>query len=323
MVKIAIFGSDGFVGSCLTRHLLDSGYEVLAIEMAPPNTKQIYQECPRLAISYMPSTSSHIIDMLNDHGIAAVINAIEMPHESQDDGAACSKYVVICEELARAVEMCYRNMMPAQQENFKYIALSSYCIYGSCEIGTIDERSPFRPSSLYAATLASAMLMAMSWHHSHLLPVIALVSGSLYGTGHARDLVHQTISKIAFENRVISLVGQGRYVRDFVYISDFCDAIIKAIMMGNPGETYCIGSGREMTVIDAVNIVCNMMSGEAGMGFDIASRIKFSGGIAKEDSRRVLNTSRAERELQLSCKYSFEEGVRHLLESHKVLKYVA
>lgn len=323
MQKVAIFGSQGFLGSHLSEYLLACGYQVLCVDSCNKSRHNVMDhglsEGNKLDFVSMRvgGNVAEIHALLAAHQVHHVINCMDIPYEQRGMSAQCLKHISACDDLASAVCLYFRGMSENLRCGFKYILVSSYSIYGSCDVGALDERSNYAPSSIYAAALSSIALMAHAYHKTQDLPVITMVASTLYGIGHTTDVVGYVINRIQ-EGKTISLFGNGRYTRDLVYVPDFCIAIEKALQYGRSGESYCIGSGSEITAIEAASVICEKMNMMPD-GIDAGSMIKFEGGKIIHDKRRVLNCAKANKDLCFVVRYSFDLGVSNLLNSYKAL----
>ncbi len=128
-----------------------------------------------------------------------------------------------------------------------YIQISTDEVYGSREKGAFTEESPLQPSSPYAASKAGGDLLARSYHVTHGLPVIITRCTNNFGPyQHPEKLIPLFITN-ALEDQPLPLYGDGKNVRDWIYVRDHCAALDHLLHHGKPGEVYNIGAGNERT----------------------------------------------------------------------------
>lgn len=141
----------------------------------------------------------------------------------------------------------------------KFIQISTDEVYGSILEGSWDESCPLLPNSPYSASKASADLLVRSYFHTHQLDVnITRCSNNFGPKQNLEKLIPHFISRL-LEDKKVPIYGDGKNVRDWLYVSDHCKGIYKVLLSGTPGEIYNIGGGVEMTNIEITNLLIDLL----------------------------------------------------------------
>jgi len=184
----------------------------------------------------------------------------------------------------------------------RLVHISTDEVYGSAQSGSFDENSPLNPSSPYSATKASADLMAHAWESTFKLPVITLRCTNNFGPRqHPEKFIPKAIIR-ALNGKSIPLYGGGQQVRDWIYVSDFCQAIEQAIEKGTPGDVYNISAGNELTNRDVADRLLKLIGDPSVTVVDVDDR-------PGHDFRYSLNSEKARRTFGWKAAHSFEEGL--------------
>ena len=148
-------------------------------------------------------------------------------------------------------------------KNFKFIQISTDEVYGDIKLNEkkkFFENSNLKPSSPYSATKASADMLVSAWHRTYNLPIIITRSSNNYGPYQNKE---KLIPKIIFNiisRRKIPIYGKGKNVRNWIYVKDNVNAIMKVISKGKIGEIYNIGSKNEISNINIAKLICLELS---------------------------------------------------------------
>lgn len=196
------------------------------------------------------------------------------------------------------------NLFQAAKENkiTKLVHISTDEVYGSIDSGSFGEESPLRPSSPYSATKAAADLMARAWCTTYNLPVVTLRSTNNFGPRqHPEKFIPKAIVR-ALRKLDLPLYGEGRQIRDWIYVIDFCTAIEAALDKGTAGEIYNISAGNELTNMDVAKRLLKQLH-------ELETRIVNVEDRPGHDFRYSLDSEKARRTLGWKPAYSFEDGL--------------
>jgi dTDP-glucose 4,6-dehydratase len=184
----------------------------------------------------------------------------------------------------------------------KYVQISTDEVYGSIEKGSFSETSSLAPSSPYSASKAAADLLALAYKTTYGLPVLITRGSNTYGPyQHTEKLIPLFITNL-MENSKVPLYGDGKNVRDWLYVIDHCSGIDTVLHRGNIGEIYNIGASDERTNLE----ITHMILGELGMTEDMIEFVKDRLG---HDRRYSLNCKKL-KALRWKPGYSLEKGLK-------------
>jgi dTDP-glucose 4,6-dehydratase len=184
-----------------------------------------------------------------------------------------------------------------------FLQVSTDEVYGSLGArGKFTEESPLLPNSPYAASKAAADLLCRAYHQTHGLPVIITHCSNNYGPYQFPEKLIPLAIGNALEDKPIPIYGKGLNVRDWIHVTDHCRAIALIIQRGQPGETYNIGANNEITNLELMHKLLEVMG-------KLKSLITFVSDRPGHDQRYALDTTKIERELSWKPAISFEEGL--------------
>jgi dTDP-glucose 4,6-dehydratase len=184
----------------------------------------------------------------------------------------------------------------------KYVQISTDEVYGSIEKGSFSETSSLASSSPYSASKAAADLLTLAYKTTYGLPVLITRGSNTYGPyQHTEKLIPLFITNL-MENSKVPLYGDGKNVRDWLYVIDHCSGIDTVLHRGNIGEIYNIGASDERTNLE----ITHMILGELGMTEDMIEFVKDRLG---HDRRYSLNCKKL-KALRWKPGYSLEKGLK-------------
>lgn len=184
----------------------------------------------------------------------------------------------------------------------RYIHISTDEVYGSIEDGSFSEESPLKPNSPYAASKAGGDLLVRSYFKTHNLPVIIIRSSNNYGPYHYPEKVIPLFITNALQDKRLPLYGDGKNVRDWLYVGDNCEAIDLVLRKGRVGEIYNIAGETEKQNIEITKLILK----ELGKSEDLIEFVKDRPG---HDRRYSLNCSKVKK-LGWKPKTKFTEGIQ-------------
>lgn len=194
----------------------------------------------------------------------------------------------------------------------KFIQISTDEVFGELpedENAKFDENSRYNPQNPYAVSKAAADFLAFSYHKAYGFPVIVTHSGNNYGPfQHPEKFIPLTITN-ALAGKKIPIYGDGRQVRNWIYVEDNVAAIEKILIDGKIGERYCIG-GDELKNIDVAEIILDELDQNRKL-------IEFVRDRPGHDRRYALDCSKIKNEFGWNTKYSFEEGIAKTIEWYR------
>ena len=206
-----------------------------------------------------------------------------------------------------------KSMSDSKKENFKFIHISTDEVYGSLgKTGKFLESSPYDPSSPYSASKASSDHLVRSWYKTYDLPVLITNCSNNYGPYQFPEKLIPLMIINALLGKSLPVYGNGLNIRDWLYVDDHCRAIHTVIEKGELGETYNIGGGNEITNIEIVKTICEILDNEKplGSGNFYSKQIKFVSDRPGHDFRYAIDSTKIKKELDWEPKESFETCIQ-------------
>ncbi len=188
----------------------------------------------------------------------------------------------------------------------RYLQISTDEVYGSIQKGTFSEKSPLNPSSPYAASKASGDLMVLSYSKTHSLPVIITRSSNNYGPYQYPEKLIPLFVTNALENLSLPLYGNGKNVRDWIYVLDNCVGIDLALHKGREGEVYNVGGGSEKTNIEITEFILKYLDKPSSLVQHVKDRLG-------HDLRYALNCKKI-KSLGFKPSFNFKKGLSETIE---------
>jgi dTDP-glucose 4,6-dehydratase len=186
-------------------------------------------------------------------------------------------------------------------------------VFGSLgATGYFTEETPYSPNSPYSASKAASDHIVRAYHETYKLPVTMSNCSNNYGPYQFPEKLISLMILNAFEGKPLPVYGDGKNVRDWLYVRDHCVAIWEIVKRGKKGATYNVGGRNEMANIDVVHIICDLldeMTGRRG-GKPRRELITYVKDRPGHDRRYAIDCSKIERELGWKPAESFETGIR-------------
>jgi len=187
----------------------------------------------------------------------------------------------------------------------KYIQISTDEVYGSIKKGSFKEEDVLNPSSPYSASKAGADLLITAYFKTYNLPVLITRSSNNFGPYQYPEKLIPVLILNALYDNPLPIYGEGKNIRDWIYVLDNCSGIDTVFQKGKNGEIYNIASGNEKQNIEIANLILEELNKPK-------SRIKFVGDRPGHDQRYSLNIEKA-RKLGWTLKYQFEDALKETI----------
>lgn len=199
--------------------------------------------------------------------------------------------------------------------HWRYIQISTDEVYGSIEPPrAANEESPLRPNSPYAASKASADLLCRSYFVTYKLPVIITRSSNNFGPYQYPEKIIPLFVTNALENKSLPIYGDGKNVRDWLYVIDNCRAIDLVIHQGKKGEIYNVGGGNELNNLELTEKIIKILSQDnPAVASGLKRLITFVTDRPGHDRRYALDCRKIKKELNWRPRYSFEKALEETI----------
>ncbi len=254
MQKILVTGGAGFIGSNYIRYLLRKRNDVAIINLDKltyagnlENLREFEQD-PRYRFVHGDICDDHLVNQLTSE-VEAVVN---FAAESHVDRSIGTPDAFIRTDVFGAFVL----LEAARRHNLKkFIQISTDEVYGSTLTGAFQETDALMPSSPYSASKAGADRLAYSYFVTYDVPVIITRCSNNFGPYQYPEKLIPLFVTNALENKALPIYGDGKNVRDWIYVEDHCDAIDFIFTHGKNGETYNVGGGNERNNLEITEMI--------------------------------------------------------------------
>jgi dTDP-glucose 4,6-dehydratase len=215
--------------------------------------------------------------------------------------------------LLEAARTHWSALPAGEREAFRFLHVSTDEVYGS--LGPNDpaftETKAYEPNSPYSASKAASDHLVRAWHHTYGLPVLTTNCSNNYGPYQFPEKLIPLMIVNALAGKALPIYGDGRNVRDWLYVGDHCSAIREVLARGQLGETYNVGGWNEMANLDIVHTLCALLDelrpDAAGSYARLITYVKDRPG---HDRRYAIDARKIERELGWRPAETFQTGIR-------------
>ncbi len=325
-MRILVTGGAGFIGSALLRHIIlntqDSVVNLDKLTYAGnlESLKDIEQS-PRYDFEHADICNAQEVErVLNEHQPDFIMHLAAESHVDRSiNGPATfiNTNIVGTYTLLEKSKEYWQELGDKQKSNFRFHHISTDEVYGDLVEGEdlFTEETAYAPSSPYSASKASSDHLVRAWHRTFDLPVIITNCSNNYGPCQFPEKLIPLMILNALQGKPLPVYGDGKQIRDWLYVDDHARGLYKVISEGKVGETYNIGGHNEMSNLNVVNSVCALLEEiaperkPAGISryCDLISFVKDRPG---HDRRYAIDASKIERELAWVPEETFESGLR-------------
>ncbi|MCU1271054.1 MAG: spore coat protein [Acidobacteriaceae bacterium] len=205
-----------------------------------------------------------------------------------------------------------------EKNSFRFLHVSTDEVYGSLDAAepAFCETTRYAPNSPYSASKAASDHLVRAYHHTYGMPVLTTNCSNNYGPFQFPEKLIPLVILHAISGKPIPVYGDGLNVRDWLYVTDHCEAIRTVLSRGRAGETYNIGGRNEIKNIDVVNTICSTLD-ELRPNDPVLPHkklITFVKDRPGHDRRYAMNAAKIEGELGWRPKETFESGIRKTIQ---------
>ncbi len=203
----------------------------------------------------------------------------------------------------------------ALPSEFRMIQVSTDEVYGSVEEGAFTENSPYRPSSPYSASKASGDHLVRAYHRTYGLPLLLTNCSNNYGPYQFPEKLIPLMILNCLSGKNLPVYGDGQQVRDWLYVTDHCSAILRVLTKGKLGETYNIGGDAPIPNLDVVNHICEILD-DARPSVDgpharLITHVKDRPG---HDQKYIVDSGKIRAELGWNTTVDFAQGIERTVQ---------
>lgn len=232
--------------------------------------------------------------------------------------------------LLEAVRAYWGGLDAVARTAFRFLHVSTDEVFGSLSADDppFSETTPYAPNSPYSASKAGSDHLVRAYHHTYGLPTLTTNCSNNYGPYQFPEKLIPLMIANALAGKPLPVYGDGRNVRDWLYVGDHCAAVREVLARGVPGETYNVGGWNEKANIDVVQAICDLLDGARPKASgSYRDQIAFVKDRPGHDRRYAIDARKLERELGWKPAHTFESGlaetVRWYLENQPWVDEVA
>ncbi len=253
--------------------------------------------------------------LLAEHRPDAVINFAAESHVDRSiDGPAAfiETNVVGTLGLLESVRDYWKSLEGQAGEDFRFLHVSTDEVYGSLgDTGLFTEETPYSPNSPYSASKAASDHLVRAFHHTYGLPVLTTNCSNNYGPYQFPEKLIPLVIAKAMAGEPLPIYGDGKNVRDWLYVGDHCSAIRRVLEDGRVGETYNVGGNSEKQNIEVVKTICTLLDARQPRadGALYETQITYVRDRPGHDRRYAIDATKLKRELGWEPAHTFEQGI--------------
>ncbi len=261
-----------------------------------------------------------VAKLLAEHRPDAVVNFAAESHVDRSiDGPAAfiQTNVVGTLALLEAVRDHWKSLEGEAKQAFRFLHVSTDEVYGTLgETGKFSETTPYAPNSPYSASKAASDHLVRAFHHTYGLPTLTTNCSNNYGPYHFPEKLIPLVIAKALAGEPLPVYGDGKQVRDWLFVSDHCEAIRTVLARGRVGETYNVGGNAEKQNIEVVRAICALLDQRRPRedGQPRESQIAYVADRPGHDRRYAIDASKLRDELGWEPKYDFERGIAETID---------
>lgn len=253
--------------------------------------------------------------LLNEHKPRALLHFAAESHVDRSihgPGEFVQTNLVGTFGLLEEVRAYWTELPSEKRDSFRLLHVSTDEVYGSLNDTdpAFTETTPYSPNSPYSATKAGSDHLVRAYHHTYGIPTLTTNCSNNYGPYHFPEKLIPLMILNALDGNPLPVYGDGKNIRDWLYVRDHCEAIRQVLERGRPGETYNVGGKNEIRNIDVVTTICRKLDAlrprTTGKYEDLIAYVTDRPG---HDRRYAIDPSKIEREIGWQPAETFASGI--------------
>ena len=328
MTNILVTGGAGFIGSNFIPYFLDKyqDYTLINLDLLTyaGNLKNLYEVKNHSRYKFIKGNicNRELVEFLfREYDIRGVIH---FAAESHVDNSIRNPSIFIetnvngtftLLDVAYKYWMDRANIYKNNYKDSRFHHISTDEVYGTLnDIDLFTEKTPYAPNSPYSASKASSDMIVRSYYETYGLNTIITNCSNNYGVKQHSEKLIPTIIRKALSNEAIPIYGDGKNIRDWLYVLDHCKGIDLAYHLGKYGDVYNIGGRNERTNLQIVDTICTILDTKIPKKESYKNLITFVEDRAGHDRRYAIDATKIESKLGWKADEDFESGILKTVE---------
>lgn len=323
-MKFLVTGGAGFIGSAVVRELInETDHEVVNVDKLTyaGNLESLDSVSNNIRYNFVQADicdAPAINKLFEKHQPDVVMHLAAESHVDRSiDGPAefVQTNVVGTAVLLEAARNYWKELKKSDSEKargFRFHHVSTDEVYGDLDEtkALFTEDTPYAPSSPYSASKAGSDHLVRSWYRTFGMPTLVTNCSNNYGPYHFPEKLIPLMILNALAGKPLPVYGDGKQVRDWLYVEDHARALVKVAVEGEVGETYNIGGHNEKTNLEVVETLCSLLQELVPNDNLYRDLITFVTDRPGHDLRYAIDAGKIERELGWTPRETFETGLR-------------
>lgn len=324
-MRIIVTGGAGFIGSAFIRLAIAEGHTILNLDLLTyaaclDNLTEVDGHANYEFIRQDICDAEALRPLFEQFAPDAIIHLAAESHVDRSINKPSDfihTNIIGTYNLLEAARHYYSTLPPEQFFVFHHVGTDE--VFGSLPIDApslkFNEKTPYAPRSPYSASKASSDHLVMAWHETYALPVVMTNCSNNYGPYQFPEKLIPLMILNALAEKPLPIYGDGKNIRDWLYVEDHAAALLNVLEHGRLGGSYCIGGDSERANIDIVRDICHIMDQlrprSSGSYSELITFVKDRLG---HDARYAIDASHVQSTLNWAPSISFEDGLKKTVE---------
>ncbi len=325
-MRILLTGGCGFIGSAVVRHLIRrtghtvANLDVMTYAASEDALEEALHDPRHVHVRADITDAAAVAAAFDEHRPDAVMHLAAESHVDRSiHGPAPFVHTNVVGTLVmlEAARAYWSKLDGGQRDSFRFHHISTDEVFGA--LGENDppftETTPYDPRSPYSASKAASDHLVRAWFHTYGLPAFVTNTTNNYGPWHFPEKLIPLVTINALEGRELPVYGDGSNQRDWLFVEDHAEALVRAVERGQPGQTYAIGARQPRSNLEVVRTICRVLDEiEPDPAGPRERLIRFVTDRPGHDWRYEIDPSHAENALGWHAGHDFERGIRRTVQ---------
>lgn len=322
MNNFLITGGAGFIGSHFVEQVCTLGNKAIVLDKmtyaADLNNLKAVANNPNFKLIKGDIADRELVTkILSEEQIDFVVNFAAESHVDNSIKAPESfiqTNIVGTFNLLNCTLAYFQNLSAEKKSHFRFLHVSTDEVYGSLSLTDpkFNEENPYKPNSPYSASKAASDHLVRAWFETYGLPTITTNCSNNFGPHQHHEKFIPTVISAAIANKNIPVYGNGRNIRDWIFVKDHASGIFVALQKGKAGQTYCFGGECEKENLDLANEICEVLDQVKPRvdGASYKKQISFVTDRMGHDKRYAISNDKVASEFGFFPSKSFSERLK-------------